>query len=39
MNKPEINHDLQNYDDFVSREDKKHDYVSEKDSGWNIIFL
>ena len=23
----------------MPREDKKHDYVSEKDSGWNIIFL
>ena len=33
------NKPLLKYDDFVSREDKKHDYVSEKDSGWNIIFL
>ena len=33
------NKPLLKYDDFMSREDKKHDYVSEKDSGWNIIFL
>ena len=33
------NKPLLKYDDFVTREDKKHDYVSEKDSGWNIIFL
>ena len=33
------NKPLLKYDDFVSREDKKHDYVSEKDSGWNMIFL
>jgi len=33
------NKPLLKYDDFVSRGDKEHDYVSEKDSGWNIIFL
>ena len=33
------NKPLLKYDDFMPREDKKHDYVSEKDSGWNIIFL
>ena len=33
------NKPLLKYEDFVSREHKEYDYVSEKDSGWNIIFL
>ena len=33
------NKPLLKYEDFVSRGDKEYDYVSEKDSGWNIIFL
>jgi len=33
------NKPLLKYDDFMSREHKEYDYVSEKDSGWNMIFL
>jgi len=33
------NKPLLKYDDFVSGEDKKPSYVSEKNSGWNMIFL
>ena len=33
------NKPLLKYEDFVSREHKEYDYVSKKDSGWNIIFL
>ena len=33
------NKPLLKYDDFVSREDKKPGHVSEKNSGWNMIFL
>ena len=33
------NKPLLKYEDFVSREHKEYDYVSEKNSGWNIIFL
>ena len=33
------NKPLLKYDDFVSVEDKKPGYVSEKNSGWNMIFL